>query len=98
MSKSVAMSTAEVASSKMSTFGRERMARARQSSCFCPWERLLPEEAIGEESERKGFLFSIGWEGSIAVVDVAAEDSASSGFGVCVVDGIRCTRISASPS
>lgn len=89
MSKSVAMSTAEVASSRMRTLGRESIARARQRSCFCPWERLLPEEAMGEERERKGFLFSVGCDGSMAVVDVAAEDSASSGLGVCVVDGMR---------
>lgn len=33
------------------------MARAKQSSCRWPWERLRPPSVIGDERWRKGFLF-----------------------------------------
>jgi len=33
------------------------MARARQRSWRCPWERLRPPSVIGEERERKGLVF-----------------------------------------
>lgn len=80
------------------------MARARQRSCFCPWERLAPELEMGEERERNMFVFSLtaGLE-SAAVVEVAllvasAEEVAglsSSGTGVLFEEGMRCTRSSA---
>jgi hypothetical protein len=92
------MSTAEVASSSNRTLGRERIARARQRSCFWPCERLDPPEAIGAVRDRKIFLFSAGW--TKAVVELAVDDSGNvdSGLGVWVVDGIRWTRIRASRS
>lgn len=58
---------------------------------------------MGEESERKGFLFSATLIPgvSMAVVDVAEEEAVGSwvsGLGVCVVDGMRWTRMRASRS
>ncbi len=92
------MSTADVASSSRRTFGRERIARARQRSCFWPCERFDPPDAIGAVSDRNMFLFSAGW--AKAVVELAVDDSGNvvSGFGVWVVDGMRWTRIRASRS
>ena len=74
------------------------MARARQRSCFWPWDRLAPEEEMGEVRERKMFWFSLGAVvGSIAVE--AGEDPASpseeggvaanSGTGVLSAEGMR---------
>ena len=82
------------------------MARARQRSCFWPWERLAPAEEMGEESERKMFVFSFA-AGSVAVREVALlapsvgvgdSGTSSSGTGVLSAEGMRCTRCSASCS
>ena len=43
---SVAVSTAEVESSRMRIFGFFKSARAMQSRCFCPPETLLPPCSI----------------------------------------------------
>ena len=84
------------------------MARARQRSCFWPWERLAPEEEMGDVSERKMLVFSFG-ASSVAVADeaelgssvAAVEDSAvtsGSGTGVVSVEGMRWTLCKASLS
>lgn len=88
MSVSVAISTADVASSRMSSRGRERIARARHRSCFCPCERLDPEGEMGELRDWKIFVLPLA---SVKVTDVLlVEDSvAASGTGVLSDDGIR---------
>lgn len=86
------MSTAEVASSSKRTLGRERMARARQRSCFCPCERLEPPEEMGERRERKMFLFSG------ALVRVLVVDDSGTVIGVGVLEVMRWTRARASLS
>ena len=98
MRRSVDMSTADVASSSNRTFGRERIARAKQSNCFWPCERLDPPDASGAVSDRNIFLFSAGWRK--AVVELAVDDSGNvvSGLGVCMFEGMRWTRIKASRS
>lgn len=102
---SVFLSTADVASSSNRSLGRERMARARHRSCFCPCDKFAPEEEIGDDKDKKIFVFSL-FAGSVAVTEVAelptavVEDSAvrrsCSGTGVESAEGIRCTRCRAS--
>ena len=95
---SVAVSTAEVASSRRSNLGRDRMARARQRSCFWPWERLDPDAEMGEAKLRNTLVFSFTPDSlptAVVVPDSVVEDS---GTGVLSVEGIRCTRCSASLS
>lgn len=73
------------------------MARAKQRSCFWPWERLAPAEEMGELSERKMFVFSFA-AGSAAVREVALlapspsvelSGTSSSGTGVLSALGTR---------
>lgn len=68
------------------------MARARQRSCFWPWERLDPPEAMGAERERKMFLFSGG------LVRVLVSEDVGAVMGVGELDAIRWTRARASLS
>ena len=82
-----------------------RMARARQRSCFCPWERLLPPEEIGWDRERNGLLFSLVDVASTTVLLSVLEPGSSelavvssSGTGVLSADGIRWTRCKTSLS
>lgn len=76
------------------------MARARQRSCFCPWERFSPPEDMGDERFRKILRFSS--TGSAAVVEELLLPSAgvsateSSGTGVLLAEGIRWTFFKAS--
>lgn len=88
---SVAISTADVASSSISRRGRERMARAKQRSCFCPFERLDPAAEMGELKELKMLALPLT---SVSVTDLLLVDDsvACSGTGVLSDDGIRCTR------
>ena len=106
MRASVDMSTAEVASSRSSRRGRERMARARQRSCFWPWLRLAPELEMGEERSRKMFVLPLRSPSLVPVVAIAVVllllelDStgvdSGAGMGVELMDGTRWTRERAS--
>lgn len=68
---SVSMSTAEVASSRMRIFGRDRIARARQSSCFWPCDRFDPPEATGDDKDWNMLVFPICSEA--AMVELAPD-------------------------
>lgn len=84
--------------------GRERIARARHRSCFCPCDRFAPPEEIGDSSDRNMLTFSLlAGLCSAAVVDVAmlpsADDAsvglAASGIGVLSAEGMRWTLCNA---
>lgn len=88
------MSTAEVASSSKRRRGRERIERARQSSCFWPCDKFDPEDEMGEDRERKIFVFPFASRSTVtAVLLVVADDSATGcsgpGIGVLSEDGTR---------
>lgn len=86
---SVVMSTADVASSSTMILGLETIARARQRSWRCPWERLPPDSETGDDSERKMLAFC-----GVTVEAAAEEGSAGVGFD----ESMRWTRASDSRS
>lgn len=98
MRASVAMSTAEVASSRMRILGRETMARARQRSWRWPWERLSPPSLMREVREVKMLVLGLGF-----VVVVGGVSGSLPGLGLVVSSGgvmsllgTKCTRSRAS--